>query len=64
MNGVLLIYCFVSYKIEISEKDLPTFDKLVGYAIKYFKDVIITSYAKRPLLSTFKKISKQHFSKC
>ena len=28
------------YKTNISEKDHPIFDKLVGYAIKYFSDVI------------------------
>ena len=28
------------YKKDISEKDYPIFDKLVGYAIKYFNDVI------------------------
>ena len=28
------------YKSNISEKDYPIFDKLIGYAIKYFNDVI------------------------
>ena len=28
------------YKTNIFEKDYPVFDKLVGYAIKYFNDVI------------------------
>ena len=28
------------YKIDISEKNYPIFDALVGYAIKYFNDVI------------------------
>ena len=36
-----LLWKFVKkYKTEISEKDHPIFDKLVGYAIKYFNDVI------------------------
>ena len=36
-----LLWKFVKkYKINISEKDHPIFDKLVGYAIKYFNDVI------------------------
>ena len=30
------------YKNNISEKDYPIFDKLVGFAIKYFNDVIKT----------------------
>ena len=36
-----LLWKFVKkYKTDISEKDYPIFDKLVGYAIKYFNDVI------------------------
>ena len=36
-----LLWKFVKkYKTNISEKDHPVFDNLVGYAIKYFKDVI------------------------
>jgi len=36
-----LLWKFVKkYKKNISEKDYPIFDKLVGYAIKYFNDVI------------------------
>ena len=36
-----LLWKFVKkYKINISEKEHPIFDKLVGYAIKYFNDVI------------------------
>ena len=36
-----LLWKFVKkYKTEISKKDHPIFDKLVGYAIKYFNDVI------------------------
>ena len=36
-----LLWIFVKkYKTNISEKNYPIFDKLVGYAIKYFKDVI------------------------
>ena len=36
-----LLWKFVKkYKTDISEKDHPIFDKLVGYAIKYFNDVI------------------------
>ncbi len=36
-----LLWKFVKkYKKDISEKDYPIFDKLVGYAIKYFNDVI------------------------
>ena len=38
-----LLWKFVKkYKTDISEKDQPIFDKLVGYAIKYFNDVIKT----------------------
>ena len=36
-----LLWKFVKkYKTDISEKDYPIFDNLVGYAIKYFNDVI------------------------
>ena len=36
-----LLWKFVKkYKADISEKEHPIFDKLVGYAIKYFNDVI------------------------
>ncbi len=36
-----LLWKFVKkYKTKISEKDYPIFDNLVGYAIKYFNDVI------------------------
>ena len=36
-----LLWKFVKkYKKDISEKDYPIFDNLVGYAIKYFNDVI------------------------
>ena len=36
-----LLWKFVKkYKTNISEKDYPIFDRLVGYAIKYFNDVI------------------------
>ena len=36
-----LLWKFVKrYKKDISEKEFPIFDKLVGYAIKYFNDVI------------------------
>jgi lysyl-tRNA synthetase class 1 len=36
-----LLWKFVKkYKTDILEKDHPIFDKLVGYAIKYFNDVI------------------------
>ena len=36
-----LLWKFVKkYKKDISEKEHPIFDKLVGYAIKYFNDVI------------------------
>ena len=38
-----LLWKFVKkYKKDIYENDHPIFDKLVGYAIKYFKDVIKT----------------------
>ncbi len=40
-NSKELLWKFVKkYKTNISEKDHPIFDKLVGYAIKYFNDVI------------------------
>ena len=36
-----LLWKFVKkYKKDISETDYPIFDKLIGYAIKYFNDVI------------------------
>ena len=36
-----LLWKFVKkYKKNINEKDYPIFDKLIGYAIKYFSDVI------------------------
>ena len=36
-----LLWKFVKkYKIDILEKNHPIFDKLIGYAIKYFNDVI------------------------
>ena len=36
-----LLWKFVKkYKKDISEKDYPIFDNLIGYAIKYFNDVI------------------------
>jgi lysyl-tRNA synthetase class 1 len=36
-----LLWKFVKkYKKNISEKDYPIFDDLIGYAIKYFNDVI------------------------
>ena len=36
-----LLWKFVKkYKTDISEKNHPIFDDLVGYAIKYFNDVI------------------------
>ena len=36
-----LLWKFVKkYKPDISEKNFPIFDSLVGYAIKYFNDVI------------------------
>ena len=45
-----LLWKFVKkYKKNISEKDYPIFDKLVGYAIKYFNDVIkIKKKYKKP----------------
>jgi len=40
-NSKELLWKFVKkYKTNISEKKQPIFDKLVGYAIKYFNDVI------------------------
>ena len=36
-----LLWKFVKkYKKDILEKDYPIFDNLIGYAIKYYKDVI------------------------
>ena len=45
-----LLWKFVKkYKKDISEKEFPIFDKLVGYAIKYFNDVIkIKKKYKKP----------------
>ena len=45
-----LLWKFVKkYKKDISEKEHPIFDKLVGYAIKYFNDVIrIQKKYKKP----------------
>ena len=40
-NSKELLWKFVKkYKKDISEKNHPIFDNLIGYAIKYFKDVI------------------------
>ena len=40
-NSKELLWKFVKkYKTNISEKEHPIFDKLMGYAIKYFNDVI------------------------
>ena len=49
-NNKELLWKFVKkYKFNISEKDHPIFDKLVGYAIKYFNDVIkIKKKYKKP----------------
>ena len=49
-NSKELLWKFVKkYKSNISEKDHPIFDKLVGYAIKYFNDVIkIKKKYKKP----------------
>ena len=44
-----LLWKFVKkYKKDISEIDYPIFDKLVGYAIKYFTDVIKLKKYKIP----------------
>ncbi len=45
-----LLWKFVKkYKTNISEKNYPIFDKLIGYAIKYFNDVIkIKKKYKKP----------------
>ena len=45
-----LLWKFVKkYKTNISEKDHPIFDELIGYAIKYFNDVIkIKKKYKKP----------------
>ena len=45
-----LLWKFVKkYKKDISEKDHPIFDNLIGYAIKYFNDVIkIQKKYKKP----------------
>ena len=46
-NTKELLWKFVKkYKSKISEKDYPIFDKLVGYAIKYFNDVIVLKNIK------------------
>ena len=49
-NNKELLWKFVKkYKKNISEKEHPVFDKLVGYAIKYFSDVIkIQKKYKKP----------------
>ena len=49
-NSKELLWKFVKkYKSNILEKDHPIFDKLVGYAIKYFNDVIkIKKKYKKP----------------
>ena len=49
-NSKELLWKFVKrYKTNISEKDHPIFDNLVGYAIKYFNDVIkIKKKYKKP----------------
>jgi len=49
-NNKELLWKFVKkYKTNISEKEHPIFDKLVGYAIKYFNDVIkIQKKYKKP----------------
>jgi lysyl-tRNA synthetase class 1 len=39
-NKILLWKFVKKYKPDILEKDFPIFDNLVGYAIKYFNDVI------------------------
>ena len=40
-NNKELLWKFVKkYKKDILEKDYPIFDNLVGYAIKYFNDII------------------------
>ena len=37
----IFLWKFVKkYKKDISEKNFPIFDNLIGYAIKYFNDVI------------------------
>ena len=41
-NKILLWKFVKKYKTDIAEKDFPIFDSLVGYAIKYFNDVIKT----------------------
>ena len=44
-----LLWKFVKkYKKNINEKDYPIFDKLIGYAIKYFSDVIKLKKYKKP----------------
>ncbi len=52
-----LLWKFVKkYKPDISEKNFPIFDGLVGYAIKYFNDVI-TSQKKYKIPNENEKIS-------
>ena len=48
-----LLWKFVKkYKKDISEKEHPIFDNLIGYAIKYFNDVIkIQKKYKKPITS-------------
>jgi len=54
-----LLWKFVKkYKPSISEKDHPIFDKLIGYAIEYFNDVIkINKKYKKPNESEKKALS-------
>jgi len=54
-----LLWKFVKrYKENISEKDHPIFDNLVGYAIKYFNDVIkIKKKYKKPNLDEKKALN-------
>ena len=52
-----LFWKFVKkYKEDISEKDKPIFDDLVGYAIKYFNDVIKTKKNIKHLIKKKKKL--------
>tara|TARA_Y100000590_G_scaffold264505_1_gene297192 strand:- start:759 stop:2321 length:1563 start_codon:yes stop_codon:yes gene_type:complete len=53
-----LLWKFVKkYKPNISEKNHPIFDRLIGYAIKYFNDVIIkTKKYKKPNLEEKKAL--------
>ena len=44
-----LLWKFVKkYKTDINENNFPIFDGLVGYAIKYFNDVIKSQNYKKP----------------